>query len=88
MNAGIILKSAEKVDTVIIAWGKVGENNKRIRDVQNQLLAQLQPYSEKLYEIAGEKGDAGFHPLAPQIRFVWILKKFEFPAPEGSGEVA
>ena len=78
-NVNIILKSAEKSETVIIAWGKLGENNKKVRDIQDQLLSVLRPFADKLHEIADEKGASGFHPLAPQIRFAWILKKFEIP---------
>jgi hypothetical protein len=82
-NFDFILKSAEKSDKVILAWGKLGENNKRVRDVQDGLLERLKPFKEKLCVIACENGDSGFHPLAPQIRFSWTLKKYEFPkAPE------
>jgi hypothetical protein len=77
-NFGIILNSAQKTDFVIIAWGKLGENNKAVRDVQDRLLACLKPFREKLYVICGEKGGDNFHPLAPQIRFSWVLKKYDF----------
>lgn len=76
-NTNVIMKSAEKSDSIIIAWGKIGENNKKVRDVQNRLLSHLEPFRDKLYEIASDRGDSGFHPLAPQIRFSWTLKKFE-----------
>jgi hypothetical protein len=76
-NLDFIIKSAEKSDKVIIAWGKLGENNKRVRDVQDNLLECLKPFRDKLYVIANEKGESGFHPLAPQIRFSWVLKKYE-----------
>jgi hypothetical protein len=83
-NIDFILKSAEKSDKVIIAWGKLGENNKKVRDVQDSLLERLKPFKEKLCVIASGNGDSGFHPLAPQIRFSWTLKKYEPPkAPEG-----
>jgi hypothetical protein len=81
-NIGYIVKSAEKADNVIIAWGKLGENNRKVRDIQNVILERLKPFKDKLYVIAAnaqEKSESGFHPLAPQIRFVWVLKKFEFP---------
>jgi hypothetical protein len=78
-NFNIILKSAEKSDKVILAWGKLGENNKKVRDVQNILLERLKPFKDKLCVIACESGESGFHPLAPQIRFSWILKKYEPP---------
>jgi hypothetical protein len=78
-NFVTIYKSAEKADKVILAWGKLGENNKRVREVQDMLLDRLKPFKEKLYIIASESGESGFHPLAPQIRFTWILKKYEPP---------
>lgn len=40
-NISFILKSAEKSDKVIIAWGKLGENNKKVRDTQEVLLERL-----------------------------------------------
>jgi hypothetical protein len=76
-NIDFILKSAEKSDKVILAWGKLGENNKKVRDVQDILLEHLKPFKDKLCVIANESGASGFHPLAPQIRFSWILKRYE-----------
>jgi hypothetical protein len=84
-NIGYIVKSAEKSDNVIIAWGKLGENNRKVRNIQNVILERLKPFKNKLYVIAAsaqEKSESGFHPLAPQIRFFWVLKKFEFPTPQ------
>ncbi|MDR2527759.1 MAG: DUF1643 domain-containing protein [Synergistaceae bacterium] len=78
-NLDFILKSAEKSDKVILAWGKLGENNKKVRDVQDFLLERLKPFKDKLCVIASENCGSGFHPLAPQIRFSWALKKYEFP---------
>ena len=76
-NAEFILKSAEKSDKIIIAWGKIGDNNKKVRAVQNELLTILKPFKNKLFCIASsEDGDSGFHPLAPQIRFQWVLRAF------------
>jgi hypothetical protein len=78
-NFTVIYKSAEKSDKIILAWGKLGENNKKVRDVQDILLERLKLFRDKLYVIANENGESGFHPLAPQIRFTWILKKYEPP---------
>lgn len=79
-NADIILKSVEKSDKVIIAWGKIGENNQRVRMAQDNLLKILQPFKDKLCCIAAsETGESGFHPLAPQIRFDWVLRDFTPP---------
>ena len=83
-NLDFIIKSAEKSDKVIIAWGKIGENNKRVRDAQDYLIELLKPFNDKLYVIACSNGvGSGYHPLAPQIRFSWVLKRYEPPkAPE------
>ena len=79
-NADFILKSAEKSDKIIIAWGKIGDNNKKVRAVQDKLLTILKPFKDKLFCIASsEDGDSGFHPLAPQIRFQWVLRAFTPP---------
>lgn len=79
-NTDFIIKSAEKADKVIIAWGKLGENNKKVRGLQESILESLKPFRDKLYIIASNKGEDGFHPLAPQIRFSWVLKKFDIEA--------
>ena len=72
-----ILKSAEKSDKIIIAWGKIGENNQRVRMAQDNLLKLLEPFKDKLCCIAeSENGECGFHPLAPQIRFEWVFRDF------------
>lgn len=79
-NADFIFKSAEKSDVVIIAWGKLGENNKKVRQVVSSILTLLSPFKNKLRYIANEAGDYGFHPLAPQIRFQWVLKELAYEA--------
>ena len=54
---------------------------KKVRAVQDKLLEMLRPFKDKLFCIASsEDGDSGFHPLAPQIRFHWVLKVFTLPA--------
>lgn len=78
-NLKFILDAAQAADKFIIAWGKLGENNQRVRILQDSICEALRPYKDKLYHIADERGNAGFHPLAPQIRFVWVLKRYELP---------
>ena len=68
-NQEQLVASAEKVDVIIIAWGKAGENSKSIQKRQQDFLELLKPYEEKLYTI-------GMHPLVPRIRAEWNLKKF------------
>ena len=69
----IIVETAEKVDSVIIAWGRVGEKSKAIEKRQNELLEKLQVFKDKLFIIGDGKGNVLFHPLAPHIRFHWEL---------------
>ncbi|MCL2578706.1 MAG: DUF1643 domain-containing protein [Oscillospiraceae bacterium] len=80
-NIQQIVKSAEAADKVIIAWGKGGENSQKLGQMQLALHEHLRPYEKKLCLIADGMGRAGFHPLAPQIRFVWHLRPFEIPKP-------
>ena len=47
----IIVETAEKVDSVIIAWGRVGEKSKAIEKRQNELLEKLQVFKDKLFII-------------------------------------
>lgn len=75
-NVSQILKSAERSDKIIIAWGSRGENNRQLREIQDGLLEQLGPFSKKLFTIADRLGRTGFHPLAPQIRFEWKLQPY------------
>ena len=87
-NIKQIIASANKADKVIIAWGKLGENNKKIRSVQEGLLEHLRPFQDKLYIIGDSRGAMGFHPLAPSIRFSWDLVKLDIgKAGEGKEEV-
>lgn len=76
-NIRQILKSAERADKVIIAWGKGGVSGKKIQTLQRKILEPLKPFAHKLCIIANENGESGFHPLAPQIRFSWYLVPFE-----------
>ena len=79
-NLAQIHKSAQEADSVIIAWGKSGENNQKLRYMQTLLLEQLHSYRDKLYIIGNGMGESGFHPLAPQVRFFWELLPFDIEA--------
>ena len=86
-NIKQIIASANKADKVIIAWGKLGENNKKIRSVQESLLEHLRPFQDKLYIIGDSTGAMGFHPLAPSIRFSWDLVKSDIDKTDEGKEV-
>ena len=83
----IIVETAEKVDSVIIAWGRVGEKSKAIEKRQNELLEKLQVFKDKLFIIGDGKGNVLFHPLAPHIRFYWELIKYDYVVKEDKEKV-
>ena len=86
-NISHILSTAEKIDKILIAWGKLGENNKKVRLLQLKILEQLKQYENKIYGITNDlTSNDLYHPLAPQIRFEWILKPYEFPKPQSATE--
>ncbi|WP_105618626.1 DUF1643 domain-containing protein [Vallitalea okinawensis] len=74
-----IEKSFARSDAIIIAWGSVGENSKKIKDRQKQIYKMLGQHKEKVFVISDSIGRTGFHPLAPQVRHEWKLEKFEVP---------
>lgn len=76
---GIILKSAENADTIIIGWGTVGLHNLRIRERQKAVLNMLKPFSDKICQI----GENGCHPLTPAIRNYWDLVPYEMEENHG-----
>lgn len=85
-NDNQIVKAATRADSIIVAWGKNGDNNKKIRDRQEQVFNLLQGYKEKLYTIESDDGKKGFHPLAPQIRFHWKLSKIDLELKKEKGK--
>ena len=76
-NLKYILKSAESAEKIMLAWGSL--SSKSTTAIKNEVLDALKPFEEKLYTISDEYGGKSYHPLAPQIRSIWILKKFDFP---------
>lgn len=74
-NDEYMKKSAERVNCIILAWGQIGQNNKRVRQRQQEILIQLAPYADKIRIIKDKEGRKGLHPLTPQIRNQWILEK-------------
>ena len=81
-NVAQIIKSIEKSHSTIIAWGRIGENNKVVRALQEKLFERLKPFADKLQQICDDNGEFGFHPLAPSIRFTWHLIPLELPQPQ------
>jgi len=78
-NLDYILESVKHSDKTILAWGRCGEGNKKISDLQMEVIRNLSPYKDNLFVIASESGEFGFHPLAPIIRYYWDLIPFVYP---------
>ena len=77
-NDDFIIKSAQKDDIFIIAWGKGNQNNKSVMKRQCEVLAMLKPYEKKLHQIADAVGNFGFHPLGSSVRLAWRLVHYEY----------
>lgn len=73
-----ILKAAENSQTVIIAWGTVGESNQRAKKREWDILNLLKPYSYKLQCISDGEGKNCIHPLCPSVRNEWNLIPFPY----------
>ncbi|MGL4999707.1 MAG: DUF1643 domain-containing protein, partial [Cetobacterium sp.] len=58
INDDLIVELAEKVDTIILAWGKKGNNSKKIEARENEILKKLEKYIEKTFYI-GDGEDIG-----------------------------
>lgn len=69
-----IKKCGEKVDAIIIAWGTIGNSNKKIKERQQEVLELLVEHQDKMYIICDPKGKKGLHPLCPSVRSSWILE--------------
>lgn len=74
----IIEQYAAMSDAIIIAWGSVGNNSQRVRDMQTELLEMLAKYENKLYQI----GENGYHPLTPAVRNEWELEPYNMEVNE------
>jgi hypothetical protein len=74
-NVKYIVKSAETAEKVLIAWGSL--NSKIVTGIKNEVFEKLRPFEEKLYTISNEYGGKSYHPLAPQIRSVWLFNKYD-----------
>lgn len=75
-NDEIILKSAEKSDKIIIAWGSIGNNSQRVKNRQKKILEMLANYNNKICIITDGETEKGYHPLTPKIREKWVLKPY------------
>lgn len=74
-NDAKILEISKKADKVILAWGK-GQTKRAVLKRIDEMIAILQPYKEKLFEIADNTGSHGLHPLGAAVRPKWNLVPF------------
>jgi len=75
-NDAYIQKSAEKADIIILAWGIVAENNRKVQVRKQEILELLQAHQDKFFSIRDSYGHKRLHPLSPYVRYEWILEKF------------
>ena len=78
-----LLKSCQKADKIILAWGK-GQTAKSVDNRIEEVIKLLSPLKEKLCELSDQQGHRGLHPLASTVRLNWILAPYslENKAPE------
>ena len=74
-NIKFLVKSAETSEKVLIAWGSL--SSKSVTVIKNEVIDALKPFADKLFTISNEVNGKSFHPLAPQIRNVWIFNKYD-----------
>lgn len=74
-----ILKSCQKADKVILAWGKC-QTQKSVDDRISAVVKLLEPLKEKLYEIVDDSGKCGLHPLCSAVRLKWALAPYNYPS--------
>lgn len=72
-----IQKAGERADSIIIAWGTIGNNSKKVKERQNEVIELLSDYKDKMYIICDPKGKRGLHPLCPSVRNCWTLELAE-----------
>ncbi len=67
--------SASRADTIVLAWGMGCSTSKKATERQQTVLKLLVKHKDKLVVIEAENGRSGFHPLSPQVRRSWKLRK-------------
>lgn len=75
-NDDWLLKSCQKSDKVILAWGK-GQTARAVDHRIEEVIKLLSPCKDKLYEIADQQGNRGLHPLASSARLHWTLLPYQ-----------
>ncbi|MEM1485557.1 DUF1643 domain-containing protein [Oscillospiraceae bacterium PP1C4] len=76
-----ILKSCQKADRIILAWGK-GQTQKAVDNRIQEVIQLLEPCKDKLFEIADDTGKHGYHPLGASVRLKWNLVEYQYPEKE------
>lgn len=72
-NNKYLLQSAEKADTIVLAYGKGIQSSTRMLERCNEVVAFLDKHKDKMVQIHTGDGRKGWHPLSPEAKN-WILK--------------
>lgn len=62
---------------IILAWGKIAENNKKHAEREKQVLSLLSIYFDKVYCIKDYGIRHFLHPLTPSVRNEWTLESWK-----------
>lgn len=75
VNDSYIERSATEADTIVLAWGSGCSTSRKATERQQTVLELIEEHKGKLVVIEDKKGRTGFHPLSPQVRESWRLKR-------------
>lgn len=62
---------------IILAWGKLTQNNKKHGEREKAIFSLLSTYFEKVCCIVDETGRHFLHPLTPSVRNSWYLESWK-----------
>jgi len=74
-NIKYFKKSFEGAEKILVAWGSL--EGKAVTSIKNEVFEAMKSFEDKLFYISNEYGGKAFHPLAPQIRNIWLFCKYE-----------
>lgn len=73
-----LISCAESSDKIIVAWGSFAKTRKQFADREQEVLALLKPYKDKIYQITDGAERQFLHPLTPAVRNGFVLLKYKF----------
>lgn len=63
-----IKEAGYKVDRIIIAWGTIGDNSKKVQEIQNQVLELLSEHKDKMQIICDPEEKWCIHSCCPMAK--------------------